>query len=1127
MNTNNYNILIRKLDEFIRKYYKNQIIRGVIYFFSIALIFYLIVIILEYFAYFNSTARTILFYAFIIINGFILLKFVIIPVLKLFKLGKIISYEESARIIGKHFDNIKDKLLNTLQLNELKNDDLARYIGIELIEASIEQKIKELRPIPFTLAINFAKNKKYLKYLVLPVIVFLCIFLVSPGVIKDSTKRLVKHNTYFEKPAPFHFIIQNKTLEVVQNEDFKLEVKLVGEAIPDEVFIETFTPHLQRKLKKINNISFYYLFKNVQEDTPFRLFADEFYSKPYTLKVLIKPIIVNFTLTLKFPAYLRKAETKLENTGDIQIPEGTKVVWKFYTKNSKKLLMNFQDTTISLPYTDKNTFTYSDVFFKSTIYSIKTTNEFVKSKDSITYAIQVIPDLYPSIEVEQYTDSSDNKLVYFTGLINDDYGFSKLTFNYKFLNNDSIGEKSNIEEIPINKNLNQDKFFHFWDMFKSGINLGDIVEYYFEIWDNDGVNGSKSTRSQTFLYKAPTLEEIKKQIAQKNEEITDKIQQALKQSQELQEELRKLNRQLLDKKNLSWEDKQKMKDILEKQHQLEENIKNIQNENSDKINKQQEYDQLSETIFEKQKQLQELFDEIMTDEMKELFDKLNDLLDKMDKNKLQEYIENMKLTNEDIEKALDRTLELFKQLEFEQKLTETIEKFDTLLKQQKQLHNKTDDKLSEITELLKEQQKISEDFKNLRDDLQDLEKNNRELEFPHPLENTDSLENDIQQNMQNSSENLMNDNKKKSSQSQKKALQGMEQLSGILKNLQMQIQQQAQMEDINTLREILENLVKLSFDQEELMKQLSATNVNDPKFVQIAQKQKNLKDDAKMIEDSLFALSKRVIQIKPIVNREMSAINMNMAQALNYLQDRGMAGGRNIPESKKRQQQSMTAINNLALLLNEIVEQMQKQMAMQLATGSCSKPSSCSKPGMCQSISSMRQLQEMLNKQIQKLKEQMDNNPQQGKKSSRGLYSKELAQLSAEQEAIRNQLNKLKQGMTTKDKTLNDNLNKIAEKMEETERDLVNRMITSETLKRQKEITIRLLEAEKSIREQEFSEERESKEAKDIYHTPDTQKFFEQQKAKQRENELLKTIPLSLKQYYKNKVNEYFNNLRE
>lgn len=54
-----------------------------------------------------------------------------------FKLGKLISHEEAAKIIGTHFTDVKDKLLNVLQL---KSQSIG-YTDRTLFEASINQKL--------------------------------------------------------------------------------------------------------------------------------------------------------------------------------------------------------------------------------------------------------------------------------------------------------------------------------------------------------------------------------------------------------------------------------------------------------------------------------------------------------------------------------------------------------------------------------------------------------------------------------------------------------------------------------------------------------------------------------------------------------------------------------------------------------------------------------------------------------------------------------------------------------------------------------------------------------------------------------------------------------------------------
>ena len=95
--------LFDKLNEFISKFYKNQLIRGGIYSASVLLIFFLAFSVLEHYSQFNISVRTILFWAYVIINAFILYRFVIIPLLHLYRYGKIMSMEKAAQIIGKHF----------------------------------------------------------------------------------------------------------------------------------------------------------------------------------------------------------------------------------------------------------------------------------------------------------------------------------------------------------------------------------------------------------------------------------------------------------------------------------------------------------------------------------------------------------------------------------------------------------------------------------------------------------------------------------------------------------------------------------------------------------------------------------------------------------------------------------------------------------------------------------------------------------------------------------------------------------------------------------------------------------------------------------------------------------------
>ncbi|MBL0030709.1 MAG: hypothetical protein IPP27_00540 [Bacteroidetes bacterium] len=1125
----NYQILIDRLDAFIRKYYKNQLVRGGIYAFTLSLAFYLLVVSLEYFGNFNTGARTFLFYSFIIGIAFILGRFVVIPLMHLYRLGKIISHEQAAEIIGKHFTKVQDKLLNVLQLKKQADENTSTHP--ELLLAGINQKIEELKPVPFITAINISENRRYLRFAVIPLFALIVLLFAAPSLVKDSTKRLIEHQTYFEKPAPFTFEVTNKSLRALQQQDFQIDIRINGNEIPAEAFIEI--DGNQFKLEKENLTTFHYLFKNLQRTQSFKLFADGFYSQEYTIEALPNPLLMSFNINLEYPVYLNKQNETIQNTGDLVIPSGTKVKWNFNTKNTEQLNLVFHDSTISLTQNGENLFIFSRRFTKNDSYVITTSNHFINSKDSIHYTISVVPDIYPSISIEQSRDSLSGKRTFFRGMIKDDYGFSKLTFNYRFLkSNDSLQSnegKQFSDVIPVSRSLTTDQFFYSWDLSTVNIVAGDEVEYYFEISDNDGIAGPKSTRSQSQIFKAPSLKEIAENTEKNNESIKDDLKESIAKAKQIQKDLNDLGKKLLDKKELSFEEKKKAEELLNRQKELEKKLDEIRKKNEDKNRQEEEYKRVNEDIAQKQEQLQSILDKLKSPELQKLLEQLQQLMQNVNKDQLQEQLSQMKLDNKDLQKELERSIELFKQMEFEQKLQDNIDKLNELAKKQDELAKKTEEKDSkegkdsketkenESKEQKDQQDKLNKDFEDFRKDMDELAKKNEDLEEKKDLENTDQQEQEIQKDMEESSEQLDQKKSNKASKSQKNASQKMQQLAQKMSKMQQEMEEEENEEDMDALRALLENLLRLSFNQEQLMQQLKSIDINNPQYLKLSQQQQKLKDDAKSIEDSLFALSKRVAEIAPKVNQEITAINQNMDESLDNLE------ARMVPQARSRQQFVMTSVNNLTLLLSEALQQMMQQQAQSQS------PSSCKKPGKkkSSSMAELRKMQEELNKNMQKMKVGMKQGqqPKPGKSGKEGQQmSQELAKMAAQQEFIRNELNKLNQS-DNKDGTKKlGNLEDIANQMEETEKDIVNRMISEQTLKRQQEITTRLLESEKAEREREQDDQRKSEEAKNAYYRNPSE-FEEYKRMKQKEMELLKTVPPSLNSYYKQKVNDYFQSI--
>lgn len=1137
-----YTLLIDKLDAFIRKYYKDRLIRGALYSIGLLVLFFLGASLSEYFGRFGTTARTVLFWGFLLVAAGVLVRFIVFPLVKLFHLGKVISHDEAASIVGQHFGEVKDKLLNTLQLREQANSN---FVNRELIEASIAQRSRELSPVPFAAAIDLSKNRKYLRYALPPLAVLIVLLFAAPSLITDPASRIIKHTSEFAPEAPFRFVVlDSNDLNVPEQEDFELLVAIADGAVPQQVELDINGQRIP--LVKQDASHFTHRFRNVQEAIDFKLTAEGFFSKPFTLETVSNPMLTDLALRLDYPPYLGLPNTTANGNGDVSVPAGTRITWAANTRSADELQLAFDDTTYVLAPQGDNAFIASRRFLQSRTYSLVPRKGDHAAQNPLQYRVDVVPDLYPTILTEQKTDSTSPKRLYFKGDIGDDHGFKKLVFHYGFREGgDSVSAdlRERTQEIGIDVKKTRQPFFHYWDLSDLRLMPGDKLEYWFEVWDNDGVNGSKSARSGTQLFEAPTLKELAEKQDADNEAVKSELKESIKEAQELQRELDKLRREMLDKKELNWQDKQKLENVMEKQKQLQQRIEKTTEQFKQNNQEQQSFKEMDERLLQKQQQVQELFENVLSEEMKKLYEEVQKLMEQMNKEDLQQKMEDMKMSQEDIEKELDRAMEQFKKMEVEQKAEDIAKQLEELAEKQKELAEETKDEKGDNSEQQKKQEELNKEFDDIRKQLDELEKKNGELESPVELPKTEEQEQEIQKEQEGSQQDMEKKDNKKAGEKQQKAGEQMEQMAFQMKSAMGASEQEQQEEDMDALRQLLENIVELSFDQEGALDDLNRTAAKDPHLVDIGRQQKKMRDDAKVIEDSLFALSKRVPQLQAAVNREMNAVNENMDQAMEHLAI-SRADMRGKPQAADKQQRAMTGLNNLALLLDEALQQMQQQQQQSGMPGSgkCKKPGgNGSGQGDSKKMAKTRANQQALSKQLEEMKKALEKGGKKpgdkpgekpgdgskpganGKPGGMGLpgMSQQLAQLAAQQAAIRKEMQRAAQELNKDGTGAGQPLQKLAEEMEKVEKDIVNKNITQETLKRQQDIMVRLLEAEKSERERELDQKRESNEGRETPHT-DPARFFEYQRTKQREAELLRTVPPGLKPYYKARVAEYF-----
>jgi len=1111
----NFKTIQEKLSQFIKRYYTNELLKGGILFVAIGLLYFLLTVFIEFMLWLNPTGRTVLFWLFIMVELGLLYKFIALPLARLFNLKQGINNEAASKIIGDHFPEVSDKLLNVLQLNQNKGQT-------ELMLASIEQKSSELKPIPFKLAINFRNNTKYLKYVAVPVLIFLALYASGKfSWFSDSYERVVNYQTAYEPPAPFQFIISNNNLQAIENQPFKLEVRTEGNLIPQDASIV-----YGNESYFMNQVApgvFEYQFSQPKNDFEFNLSANGIMSRSYTVNVIEVPTLLAFDMALDYPAHTRKKDEVVKSTGNATVPQGTKISWYLKTKSTNQVAMTLTDTVVNFAQ-DGNDFTLEKRVRSKLDYSLNTSNEHLKNHESLAFTINVIKDEYPELKIQMQQDSTDLETLYFYGQVTDDYGLRKLQLIYYPMDNET---EKNILDLKISKGT----FDEFVNTFPGQLQLEEGRPYhlFFEVQDNDAINSFKSTKSNVFTFRKLTQKEIEQNQLNDQNKTIDDLNKSLEKFEEQDKQLEELSKTQKEKSELNFNDQKKLENFLKRQMQQEEMMQNFNKklkDNLEDFQNENEDDKFKEDL---EKRLEENQEQLKKDE--ELLKELQKVANKINKEELAQKLEELAKQNKNKKRSLEQLLELTKRFYVAKKTEKLKNELEQLAKKQEDLSN--EDKENNTKE---KQDDLNKEFEDFQKELEDLKKDNEELKEPMELPDDPQEEEEIKKEQQEASENL--DQKEQSQdqqeqqqkqqnaqKNQKKAAQKMKQMAQQMSQMMSGSGQNQMSEDLEMLRQILDNLVLFSFDQEHLMNDFRSIQVNHSQYAKNLIKQQGLREHFEHVDDSLFALSLRQPMISEQINSQITEVYFNIDKSMEQFSENRLYQG------VAAQQYTVTAANTLASFLSDVLDNMEMQMNPSPGQGEGDQQ-------LPDIIMSQEQLNEMMKEGLEKQKgkqegekegEQKENDkgdPQQGEQegqqegegNSNEEMNGELFEIYKRQQQLRQALeNKIaKDGINGQEKQL-------LQQMEEVELDLLNKGFTDQTLEKMMQLEHQLLKLENAAFQQGEDNKRKSITNEQEFNnntnipTPDIRQFFNT-------TEILNRQALPLQQTYKKKVQEYFKN---
>ncbi len=1114
-----------KLHQFTRKYYTNELIKGTILFFSLGFLYLFFTLFLEYFLWLKPTARTVLFWIFIAVEFFLLVKFICIPIFKLIGFRKGISLEESSKIIGAHFPEVKDKLLNVLQLKETENQS-------DLILASINQKSAELQPIPFVKAIDFKENKKYLKYAIIPILIYvISLFTVSNGSLGESLERVVNHRTAYNPPAPFSFSIENKSLKVIQGKPITIDVKTIGNVIPNEAKI--IFSNQQYYLQNNGNTSFSYTFSDVQNPINFYIEANGVQSQNYQIDVIGTPTINNISLVLKYPRYLKRKNESIQNSGSLTVPEGTNITWNATTSQTDSLAFITNKKRIFFDNLSAGKFEYSKRINSAFNYQISSSNQNLQDYENLQFSVAIVKDEFPLISVTSNIDSISRGTSQFAGQISDDYGLRKLQIVY--YDEDKPDQKQYFD-LHINKNTIQTFFYQFPD----GLNLqkGTNYELFFQVFDNDGVNGSKKAKSKVFNYRQKTEEEVEEELLQEQRNTINDLENSLQKQKKQQEQLENIQQDLQNKKSINWNDKKKVESFIKRQEQYKKMMQRQTDKLEENLDEKKEQD---EFLQEKKEDLKERIKELKKlDKQQKLLDEIQKMAEKLNKEDLVKKAKKLAQQNKQQQRSLEKTLEMVKRFYVEQKTMQIANKIEELSKKQADIEKTEENNLEA-------QKEIKKEFDEIKNELEELDKDNEKLKDPMELPDVDQEKEDIDEELKKSEESLEKQNSKEAKTSQKKSSKKMKEMSAKMQQVMMDMQGESMEENMDDLRKILENLVIFSFQQEQLMDKFSETSTSHPDFGKDLKKQNQLKTYFEHIDDSLYVLAMRVPKISTKIQDDLSSAHYNLEQSLeNFSENRFNNGVSN-------QRYVMTATNSLADYLSNILNSMQNSMA--IGKGKKGKSQGFSLPDLIKKQEGLsKKMKDGMQKGEKKGQGKQGNKPDSegkpGEKGEKGKSGKggksgengkkngdgegdsnddldgELYEIFKQQSQLRQELqNAIKESENGKPGG-NGNAKKALKTMEELENEILEKGFNAGTLQKMQNLNYELLKLEKAALEQGKDKKRKST-SNQKENQRNKVKTIQFKKQFYNQIEILNRQSLPLQQNYKKKVRAYFSDVKK
>ena len=592
------------------------------------------------------------------------------------------------------------------------------------------------------------------------------------------------------------------------------------------------------------------------------------------------------------------------------------------------------------------------------------------------------------------------------------------------------------------------------------MNLLPAEEIEYEVGAQDGnrIDGPQTSWSETRTLRFPSAAEILASVERQQDSSVATLEDAIRNAQGLKEKSEELERDMGRTRELPWEKGQDIQKMLEGQQTIREQIDKVAEKLTQDADKLAQSRALNAELVQKLTELHQLLNQLRDQSILRAMQRVQEALHKMSPEDLERAMQNMKLTQEDVIRNLERTIDLLKQIKMEEKLEAVAERAADMARRQLALNDslaraRQANEVKDLAKGEKEIEKLSREQRAALDSLAaDLKQMDRES-AREAEEQRDKLEGTYPV-FEKAIGSLQDSEKQKAKESTQDLEHQLEEMRNAIGKMKEDFVFRKKNDVGRKMDASIQDLLEIADAQEDLLDdEKSSAGAR-------ASTQQGLEETTESAANRISELTKKTLFITPDVMQAVGRALSNQKNAVGRYSMEDMIGG-------------LVASKEATIALN--------QAAASLLKGRDAMAQAKSSTGFQEA---MQMLQGLAGDQQKLNSEALSMMPgSQGENGQEGRLSPDqagaLERMAAEQEAIRRGLEEAMGKLGQNGGTLG-RLGETGEEMKKVAQDLRGGRLDQQTVERQQRILSRLLDAPRSVEKRDYSRRRTSRPGVDV-----------------------------------------------